>query len=181
MKKVSAQFSIDSVPTDQIVNYTGSFSDLAQSALLDLSAKNPQSDNPFGRYFWTPQQIGLVADSMTPTYLSSSLKKDRAIWVASVDEELVGFVAMSSKRCDPILPYLFVSPNHQGNGFGRCLLNMAENFARKNRFSGIILDAIPQTARFYTERRYNPLIDSVQATSYKSKKPIYLIGLEKTL
>ncbi|MBM3602378.1 MAG: GNAT family N-acetyltransferase [Alphaproteobacteria bacterium] len=181
MKKTVAQFSVDLVPTNQVVGYVQNLSELAQSALLSLSEKSWPSGTEFGELFWTPQQIGLVADSMTPTYLGSSLKKDRAIWVVSVGDNLAGFLAMSTKRSDPILPYLFVSPHHQGNGLGRCLLKTAEDFARTNRFSEIYLDAIPQTACFYTQRRYRSQKNAVQATGYKCKKPIYLIGLEKSL
>lgn len=181
MKKVSAQFSVSLVSTAQVASYADSFSELAQRALLSLSKRSWPSGTEFGELFWTPQQIGLVADSMTPTYLRSSLKKDRAIWVVSVGEDLAGFVAMSSKRSDPILPYLFVSPPHQGNGLGRCLLRTAEDFAKTNGFSKIYLDAIPQTACFYTQKRYRAQKNAVQATGYKSRKPMYLIGLEKSL
>jgi GNAT superfamily N-acetyltransferase len=72
-------------------------------------------------------------------------KKDSTIFLASVDERIVGFTqlypsfsSVSMKRVW-ILNDLFVDENHRGNGIAKSLMSAAENFARETGSVRIIL------------------------------------------
>lgn len=73
---------------------------------------------------------------------------------------------------------LAVYPNFQGKGYGKQLMDFAENFAKKNSYNSVRLDTFSQNLRnlkFYKNRNYKQL-ESIYFPK-QSKFPFYCFEL----
>lgn len=73
---------------------------------------------------------------------------------------------------------LAVSPDHQGKGIARKLMDFAENWAREQGYASIRLDTFsqnPRNQKFYTNRGYTDL--GPVFLSYKKEHPYFCYEL----
>jgi len=97
-------------------------------------------------YYHKHWNFDVFFESKVATELSGFLlrfKKTRdGFWVASVDERIVGSVAIDGVNRDSKgahLRWFIVAPEKQGQGIGKILIEEAIAFCRKNRFARLYL------------------------------------------
>lgn len=107
-----------------------------------------------------------------------SIKNDiqtNTLFTFKVENEIVGIVVLNETQDEEyveinwrtpldskniVVHRLAVSPNHQGQGIARKIMNFAEEFAVKNKYDSIRLDTFSQNPRnqnFYLKRGYTEL------------------------
>ncbi len=98
------------------------------------------------RYYHEHWGFGLFFESKVATELSEFLDRFRAgrdgFWVARIEEEIVGSIAIDGVHSDSKgahLRWFIVSPEHQGRGIGKVLIEEAITFCRKARFNRVYL------------------------------------------
>ena len=64
----------------------------------------------------------LHADDEIRRWIRDEMFPGHEVWVAEVDERVVGFAALSGD----LLGHLYVEPRHQGSGIGTALLDMVK-------------------------------------------------------
>ncbi len=89
-------------------------------------------------------------------------------------------ISWSTKETDRniVVHRLAVSPEHQGKGIARKLMDFAENWARNQNYAAIRLDTFsqnPRNLRFYTNRGYTDL--GPVYLSYKKTHPYFCYEL----
>ncbi|MBS0847371.1 GNAT family N-acetyltransferase [Citrobacter sp. JGM124] len=102
--------------------------------------------------------VQLAEMGITPEQILDMLVTPPCIWVADIDSTTVGFAIISQDEGS--LFALFVLPEYQGTGIGKCLMDHAEA-ALFEHHSVIWLetDSLSQAAQFYQHRGWSVMAD----------------------
>ena len=99
-----------------------------------------------GTYYSKHWGFDLFFESKVAMELSEFLRRFNeardGFWVASVEEKIVGSIAIDGLHRDSQgahLRWFVVAPENQGQGIGKMLLEEAVEFCRKTRFSKVYL------------------------------------------
>ena len=99
-----------------------------------------------GRYYHKHWGFDLFFESKVATELSEFLcrfnQAQDGFWVATVEEKMVGSIAIDGIHFDSKgahLRWFIVAPENQGEGIGKILLEEAIQFCRRKRFNQIYL------------------------------------------
>lgn len=146
---------------EQLKIEKGTLSDLNELFKIYLNGKNKLEK--YGIYQWSNNYP-------TRLIIESDLKKG-VLFILKNGKEIIGAINISEEQ-EPeyetlkwefdnskvlVIHRLVIDPKHQGNGYARKLMDFAENFAVKNNYSSIRLDAYSQNKRvidFYEKRNY---------------------------
>jgi N-acetylglutamate synthase-like GNAT family acetyltransferase len=83
-----------------------------------------------------------VAEGLAKLVSSFDDKKD-GLWIAEMDQKIVGFIAIvAQSKSEGQLRYFLVHPSQRGRGLGRLLLNKALQFAREHGFRTVFLRTV---------------------------------------
>jgi predicted GNAT family N-acyltransferase len=112
----------------------------------------------------TYQQVWDLREEILRKPLGMSLKNedlsrdhDDAILAAMCDERVIGCVMGHHVNADTLqLRQMAVYNEWQGKGIGRVLINAAEDYARRNDYSEIMLHARKTAMNFYSGLGYTP-------------------------
>ena len=99
-----------------------------------------------GAYYYKHWGFDLFFESKVAIELSEFLRRLNesrdGFWVASVEEKIVGSIAIDGVNHDnrgAHLRWFIVAPESQGNGIGKMLLKEAVEFFRKKKFDRVYL------------------------------------------
>ena len=99
-----------------------------------------------GKYYHEHWDFDLFFESKVATELSEFLcrfnQAQDGFWVATVEEKMVGSIAIDGIHFDSKgahLRWFIVAPENQGEGIGKILLEEAIQFCRRKRFNQIYL------------------------------------------
>jgi GNAT superfamily N-acetyltransferase len=99
-----------------------------------------------GKYYHTYWGFDLFFESKVATELSEFLcrfnQAQDGFWVATVEEKMVGSIAIDGIHFDSKgahLRWFIVAPENQGEGIGKILLEEAIEFCRRRRFNQVYL------------------------------------------
>jgi GNAT superfamily N-acetyltransferase len=99
-----------------------------------------------GKYYHEHWGFDLFFEAKVATELSEFLcrfnKVRDGFWLATVEERIVGSIAIDGIRLDSEgghLRWFMVAPESQGQGIGKILLEEAMQFCRRTRFSRVYL------------------------------------------
>ncbi|WOE76057.1 GNAT family N-acetyltransferase [Alterisphingorhabdus coralli] len=99
----------------------------------------------------------------TDTLLAIIEAQPEAIWVASIADDVVGFIAVRMNNVDALgeVFMLTVSPAHQGKGVGQSLLSHVETVLRNKGMKIVTVETItqdfaPPAKRIYENLGYDP-------------------------
>ncbi|MEM8584768.1 MAG: GNAT family N-acetyltransferase [Bacteroidota bacterium] len=146
---------------DQPVIVKGQLSDLNNLLEIYLHAKIDLER--IGIYQWVESYPtkAIIEDDLKKGVLYLVKNKAEIIGAINISEEQESqYVDVNWKFDDSkvlVIHRLVVSPKHQRNGYAQMLMDFAENFAVKNGYTSIRLDAYSQNARvlkFYKKRQY---------------------------
>lgn len=129
-----------------------------------------------------PDRMSLERD-ITSNTLFAYREKGEVIGIVVLNETQdpeYADIQWSTKESDRniVVHRLAVSPDHQGQGIARKIMDFAEEWAHKNDFDAIRLDTFsqnPRNQRFYKNRGYTEL-GSVYL-SYKKEHPYFCYEL----
>lgn len=114
------------------------------------------------RQIWTrfrselwPLSADTHADQIAEFFSGSSIDIEEVFVVENDAKEVVGFIELNTREFaegsrHPLVPYVeawFVEKNHRHCGYGRELMEAAENWARQNGFSELASDTEITNAR----------------------------------
>jgi GNAT superfamily N-acetyltransferase len=100
-------------------------------------------------------RMGRRPAPMTADYAQAV--RDGRVWVAAVDDVLVGLVVLVLREDHLLVENLAVSPSAQGQGVGGRLLGFAEDHARRHGLSQVRLytnEAMTENLAYYPRRGY---------------------------
>jgi len=99
-----------------------------------------------GIYYHEHWGFDLFFESKVAMELSEFLRRFNeahdGFWVASVEEKLLGSIAIDGVHCNSKgahLRWFIVAPENQGQGIGKMLLEKAVEFCRKMKFNKVYL------------------------------------------
>lgn len=125
-----------------------------------------------------------------------SIQRDletETLFTYRIADEIVGIVVLNEMQDEEyaeinwstaesdknlVVHRLAVSPNHQGKGIARALMDFAENYAREMGYDAIRLDTFsqnPRNQRFYMNRGYTDL--GPVYLKYKKEHPYFCYEL----
>ena len=119
-------------------------------------------------------------------FINDVLRND--LYVIEIDGEVKGSIVISTLMDEEYIPIkwltknlnniyihrLAIHPQLQGKGYAQKLMDFAENYASKNKYSSIRLDTFSQNKRnqlFYEKRNYTKL-ENIYITN-QSEHPFY--------
>jgi ribosomal protein S18 acetylase RimI-like enzyme len=109
-------------------------------------------------------RIGKAPAPMTDDY--DLQIRQRNVWVLLVGAELVGVVVLKRETDHLLLDNVAVKPEHQGSGFGRLLIQFAENRARQCGYKEIQLytnSAMRENIAMYVKLGYEEFFRGCQS------------------
>jgi len=99
-----------------------------------------------GTYYHKHWGFDLFFESKVATELSEFLRRSSegrdGFWVASIEEKIVGAIAIDGANHDSKgahLRWFIVAPENQGHGIGKMLLKEAVEFCQKKKFRRVYL------------------------------------------
>ena len=82
--------------------------------------------------------------SLPPAYI-----RDNAVFVAEVDGRVVGVIGLDDGEDGPQIGHLWISPEAQGQGWGRRLVDAGAEYARQRRWPSLRILSDPYAQPFY--------------------------------
>src|SRR6056297_1640131 len=86
-------------------------------------------------------------------------KKNEKFWIALNEDKVIGSIAIRQREDDDLaeLKRFYLLPEYRGLGYGSKLYEIAEDFARKSKYSGIWLESsrkFKSAAKLYSKKGY---------------------------
>jgi ribosomal-protein-alanine N-acetyltransferase len=96
----------------------------------------------------------------TPGIFRDCLRSDYPAWVLHEDGDIVGYFLMSVAAGEAHVLNICISPDHQGHGYGRRLLQALLHIARGRGAERVFLEVRPSNAgaiKLYHEEGFNEI------------------------
>lgn len=137
---------------------------IKQAVLSDLSEVKKISEVTISEiypHYYPKGAVEFFLAHHSEDNIANDIKLNRVFLCFDIKQNVVGTVTIKANE----ICRLFVLPSYQGNGYGKEMLEYAEEIIFR-QYSKIVLDASLPAKRIYQKRGYKETIFNVIPTSY---------------